>query len=125
MSEEEDDDMWISLYICSIVILNSDGRLVHEFTPPLPLGSGNLAFTWAHGDECLIVAAGGTFAVGRVREAVPALGELIAYQTWLALGRTARNVRRLALPERANELIRGFDRHIIRVGDVHHVYMTT
>ncbi|KAI6238349.1 Tubby-related protein 4 [Aphelenchoides fujianensis] len=98
----------------NIIILNTEGRPIHSFVPPIQIHEDAISFTWAHDDEAVIVASGGSLAIGRVRAGVPALSELIAYQTWLSLGRTARDVDRLGLPQRSCNIIRRFDRHIIR-----------
>ncbi|KAI6231337.1 Tubby-related protein 4 [Aphelenchoides besseyi] len=98
----------------NIVILNHECRPIHSFTPPIQITDDSISFTWAHNDETIITASGGSLAVGRVETEVPRLSKLIAYQMWLSLGRTARDVDRLGLPQRPSNVIRQFDRHIVR-----------
>lgn len=102
-------------YCFRIIILNTEGRLLHSFIPPLHITEeSNVCFTWAHNDEVVIVAVNGSFAVGRVQPGVPSLNDLISYQLWLRLGRTARDVYKLEIPDRVQQQVRKFDRHVIR-----------
>ncbi|KAI6171564.1 Tubby-related protein 4 [Aphelenchoides bicaudatus] len=99
----------------NIIILNNEGRLIHSFIPPLLFSEETtISFTWAHSDEVVVVAAGGSLAVGRVQPDVAPLNDLIAYQIWLRMGRTAREVQRLELPERLSNQVKQFDRHVVK-----------
>ena len=88
--------------------------MLHSFAAPLSK-SPLTAFTWAHDDVAVIVAAGGHLAVGKVVPGVPRLSQLVNYQLWISLGRNTDSVDTLSLPSREKETLKRFDHHIIRV----------
>jgi WD40 repeat protein len=104
--------------VCStgnIIILNNEARVVHSFTPPLVINEDStISFTWAHNDEVIIVSSNGGLAVGIVQPSVPALTDISSYQIWRNMGRTAREVESLNLPDKPTNIIRQFDRHVIK-----------
>lgn len=96
--------------------MNTEARRIHSFRPPfLTINEDStIAFTWAHNDEIVIVSSNGGLVVGRVQPEVPPLNTLVAHQLWLSMGRTAREAGRLGLPERLTNMVKSFDRHVIR-----------
>uniref|UniRef100_A0A7E4V4L2 Tub domain-containing protein n=1 Tax=Panagrellus redivivus TaxID=6233 RepID=A0A7E4V4L2_PANRE len=96
-----------------IVFLSHTGKVLHNFTVPLsktPLS----AFTWAHDDTTVIIAAGGSLAVGRIVRGVPLLSQLVSYRLWDCIHRDVSNVDELPLPNREREALKQFDHHVIR-----------
>lgn len=95
-------------------MLDYNGRAIHSFSAPIPNCTLS-AFTWAHNDQAIVVAAKGCVATGRIIRNVPTLSQLVSYSIWELLGQSSKNRSRLPLPEREQTLISQFDHHIIRV----------
>jgi hypothetical protein len=96
-----------------ITIISYQGDIMHTFTAPIskiPL----TAFTWAHDDNTVIIAAGGSIAVGRVIRDVPLLSQLVTYQLWVNSGRNANKVDQLTLPTREKNSLKELDHHVIQ-----------
>ncbi|CAK5046444.1 unnamed protein product [Meloidogyne enterolobii] len=96
-----------------IVVLDYNGRAIHSFSAPIPNCTLS-AFTWAHNDQAIVVAAKGCVATGRIVRNVPTLSQLVSYSIWELLGQSSKNRSLLPLPEREQTLISQFDHHIIR-----------
>uniref|UniRef100_A0A1I8BSL7 WD_REPEATS_REGION domain-containing protein n=1 Tax=Meloidogyne hapla TaxID=6305 RepID=A0A1I8BSL7_MELHA len=96
-----------------IVVLDYNGRVIHSFSAPIP-NSTLSAFTWAHNDQAIVIAAKGRVATGRILRNVPSLSQLASYSIWELLGQSSKNKSCLPLPERERTLISQFDHHIIR-----------
>jgi hypothetical protein len=97
-----------------ITIISHLGDILHTFTAPLsktPL----TAFTWAHEDSTVIIAAGGSIATGRVIRDVPLLSQLVTYQLWINAGRNVDKVDQLTLPTREKDCLKQLDHHVIAV----------
>uniref|UniRef100_A0A0K0F7J4 WD_REPEATS_REGION domain-containing protein n=1 Tax=Strongyloides venezuelensis TaxID=75913 RepID=A0A0K0F7J4_STRVS len=71
-------------------------------------------FTWAHKDNVIILAAGGSLAVGHVWKTVPKLSTLVTYDIWKFLGKSSKNVNQLVLPTSVKATICALDHHIIK-----------
>ncbi|CEF67813.1 Tubby, C-terminal domain and WD40 repeat and WD40/YVTN repeat-like-containing domain and WD40-repeat-containing domain and Tubby C-terminal-like domain-containing protein [Strongyloides ratti] len=71
-------------------------------------------FTWAHNDNVIILAAGGSLAVGHVWKTIPKLSTLVTYEIWKSLGKSSKNVNQLVLPTSVKTTICSLDHHIIK-----------
>lgn len=88
--------------------------MLHSFSAPFPKGQIT-AFTWAHNDTSVIIAAGGQLAVGNVVRDVPKLSQLVNYKLWSSMGKTTENLDSLRLPPRETQILKEFNHHIIKV----------
>lgn len=70
----------------------------------------------------MIIAAGGTLAIGRVIRGVPLLSQLVTYQLWINCGRNAGRVDQLTLPTREKTRLKELDHHVIRVSVVYLIF---
>lgn len=73
------------------------------------------AFTWAHDDQVVVLAAGGDVAVGRVVHTVPPLFLLASYRVWGLVGGGNDVVENLPLPTREKAMVLAHNDHIIQV----------
>uniref|UniRef100_A0A0K0DWX8 Tub domain-containing protein n=1 Tax=Strongyloides stercoralis TaxID=6248 RepID=A0A0K0DWX8_STRER len=71
-------------------------------------------FTWAHNDNVIILAAGGSLAVGHVWKTIPKLSTLVTYEIWKSLGKSSKNVSQLVLPTNVKTTICALDHHIVK-----------
>uniref|UniRef100_A0A0N4ZFK8 WD_REPEATS_REGION domain-containing protein n=1 Tax=Parastrongyloides trichosuri TaxID=131310 RepID=A0A0N4ZFK8_PARTI len=105
-------------------VLYSRKIIIPQPTPVLNLSKNDIekdkscndlkTFTWAHEDNVLILAAGGSLAVGHVWRTIPKLSTLVTYDIWKSLGKTSKNINQLLLPSSIKATICALDHHIIK-----------
>ncbi|CAI5438687.1 unnamed protein product [Caenorhabditis angaria] len=98
-----------------LIMLDTTAKIIHKEKISIANSEKPLtAFTWAHDGKCVIVAAGGHLAIGKILFGVPSLFDIVAYNVWKAMGSSAKNVNKLPIPTKEMDSLKLLDHHIIR-----------
>uniref|UniRef100_A0A914V219 Tubby-related protein 4 n=1 Tax=Plectus sambesii TaxID=2011161 RepID=A0A914V219_9BILA len=97
-----------------LFLFNGQGVCLQVVAVPVSSDKRLTAFTWAHDDQVVVLAAGGDVAVGRVVHTVPPLFLLASYRVWGLLGGGNEAVESLPLPTREKAMVLAHNDHIIQ-----------